>query len=284
MQSLRNLALAGAAALILAPAVALGADMPVPPPLFKAPIVEEFGAWYLRGDIGMTNQNVGHLWNVLFDSTVVVHQKEFSSSPLFGIGLGYKMNNWLRFDGTAEYRGAATFFGFDTYLFDQGVGNPPAVRMNDYRALKSEWLFLANAYLDLGTWHSVTPFVGAGIGASRNTISAFRDMDPTSCAACGNPWSAAVAFGNTASKWNFAWALHAGLSYQVTPNFIVELAYRYVDLGDAQSGDLIGFDGTNNIFNPMIFKHLTSNDVKIGVRWMFADTFLPEPPPLVRKY
>jgi opacity protein-like surface antigen len=287
MQSLRNLALAGATALALAPAAARGADMPAPP-MFRAPIVEDYGAWYLRGDIGMTNQRVGHLDNVLFDSTVVVHEKVFDSSPLFGIGLGYKFNNWLRFDGTAEYRGGATFSGFDTYTFNNGL-DPAFTRMNDYRAVKSEWLFLANAYLDLGTWHSVTPFVGAGIGGSRNTISGFRDMDPTGCppaiAPCTGPTGPSAAFANSASKWNFAWALHAGLSYQVTPNFTVELAYRYVDLGSAQSGDIIGFDGTNAIFNPMLFKHLTSNDLKLGVRWMFADNFFPSyEPPLIRKY
>jgi opacity protein-like surface antigen len=284
MQSLRNLALAGAAALALVPAAARGADMPAPP-VYK-PFIEDYGAWYLRGDIGMTNQRVGHLDNVLFDSTVVVHEKVFDSSPLFGIGLGYKYNNWLRFDGTAEYRGGATFHGFDTYTFDPAPGTP-ITRMNDYRAVKSEWLFLANAYLDLGTWHSVTPFIGAGIGGSYNTISGFRDMDPTSrtCVAPCTSFGAAAAYASPASKWNFAWALHAGLSYQVTPNFIVELAYRYVDLGSAQSGDLIGFDGTNLINNPMLFKHLTSNDLKLGVRWMFADNFFPSyEPPLVRKY
>ena len=277
MQSFRNLALAGAAALALAPAAARGADMPMPPPpMYRAPIVEEYGGWYLRGDIGMTNQRVKRLDNVLFDASVVVHQKEFDSSPLFGVGLGYKYNNWLRFDGTAEYRGGASFHGFDTYTFDDG--GVDVTRLNDYRAVKSEWLFLANAYLDLGTWHSITPFIGAGIGASRNTISAFRDMDPTS----GTTFGPAEAYANSASKWNFAWALHAGASYQVTPNFTVELAYRYVHLGDAQSGDLIGFDGTNTVTNPMIFKGLTSHDLKLGVRWMFADNFFEQP--LVRKY
>ena len=47
-----------------------------------------------------------------------------------------------------------------------------------------------------------------------------------------------LAFGDNASKWNFAWALHAGLAYKVTPNFTVELAYRYLDLGDGMTGDL----------------------------------------------
>ena len=47
---------------------------------------------------------------------------------------------------------------------------------------------------------------------------------------------------------------------------------------------MIGFDFSNATFNPILFKNVTSNDIKLGVRWMFADTFFPEPPPLVRKY
>ncbi len=39
-------------------------------------------------------------------------------------------------------------------------------------------------------------------------------------------------------KWNFAWAAHAGLAYKVSPGFTVELAYSYMDLGDAQSRQL----------------------------------------------
>jgi hypothetical protein len=82
-----------------------------------------------------------------------------------------------------------------------------------------------------------------------------------------------VAFGDTQSKWNFAWALHAGLAYKVTKNFIVELAYRYVNLGDAMSGDLYTYLGTNNFNNPMEFKHLTSHDIKLGLRFNFDEGF-----------
>ena len=86
----------------------------------------------------------------------------------------------------------------------------------------------------------------------------------------------------TSSKWNFAWALHAGLAYKVTPNFTVELAYRYLDMGDGLTGDLRTFDGTNNINNPMTFKNITSHDLKLGVRW---DLNSPPvyAPPLIRK-
>src|SRR5262245_20512085 len=111
MQSLRNLALVGATALALAPAAARGADMPAP--IFKAPVVEDYGAWYLRGDIGITNQRVKKLDSPAFTPTVDVLQKGFESAGLFGIGVGYQYNSWLRFDATAEYRANATFHGFD---------------------------------------------------------------------------------------------------------------------------------------------------------------------------
>ena len=48
--------------------------------------------------------------------------------------------------------------------------------------------------------------------------------------------------------------------------FHLRFRYRYVDLGNAQSGDLIGFDGTNPMYNPMEFRHLTSNDFMVGPR------------------
>lgn len=85
------------------------------------------------------------------------------------------------------------------------------------------------------------------------------------------------------SKWNLAWALHAGLAYKVTPNVTVEFAYRYLDMGDGLTGDLRTFDGTNNVNNPMTFKNITSHDLKLGVRWNFDQ---PQPvyqQPLVRK-
>jgi opacity protein-like surface antigen len=279
MQSLRNLALAGATALALAPAVARGADMPVPPPMFRAPIVEDYGAWYLRGDIGITNQHVKRLDSPApgFDTTTMLVQG-FDSAGLFGVGVGYKFNNWFRTDVTGEYRAKARFSALDIFPCTNppsaGCAPTPGFETDQFVGTKSEWLFLFNAYLDLGTWHSVTPFVGAGIGFDRMTFGNFTDT---------NIFENAIGFSNNNSKWNFAWALHAGLSYQVTPNFTVELAYRYTYLGNGATKDLIGFDGSNNTFNPILFKHVDSNDIKLGIRWMFADTFIPEPP-LIRKY
>ncbi len=221
----------------------------VPPP----PVVEEFSGWYLRGDIGFTNQSVKDLTNIQDTGNSVQNiGLGFDASPLFGIGVGYYFNDWMRFDVTGEYRSKANFHG--TQIITSG-GN---TYTDEYTGSKSEWLFLLNAYVDLGTWSGFTPFVGAGVGASRNTIHDLVDV---------NTPNQGVAFGDTASKWSFAWALHAGVAYKVSKNFTIELAYRYVDLGDAESGDLYTYLGGNTIYNPMEFNHLTSHDVKLGLRF-----------------
>jgi opacity protein-like surface antigen len=273
MGSVRYLLLATTTAVLLAPA-ARAADMayPLPPP----PPVHEFSGWYLRGDIGMSNQRVKSLFNVLYATadTVTNISKGFDSGVTYGVGAGYQFNNWFRMDVTGEYRGKTNFRGLDVYTPEPNSGT--GVGADDYYASKSEWLFLSNFYVDLGTWWCLTPFIGAGIGASRNTIHDFRDVNvPTQ----------GVAYGVDASKWNFAWALYAGVGYEVTPNVTLELAYRYVDLGDAASGDLRTYNGISTINNPMEIRGITSHDVRLGMRWKF-DAFVPPPPyapPLIRK-
>ncbi len=228
----------------------------VPPP---PPVIEEFSAWYLRGDIGFTNQSVHDLTNIQDVSNSVQNiGLGFDASPLFGVGIGYNFNDWLRFDVTGEYRSKANFHG--TQVITSTCFAGCGTITDEYTASKSEWLFLANAYVDLGTWNNLTPFVGVGIGTARVTIHDLRDV----CTVCPG---GGVAFGDTVSKWNLAWAVHAGLAYKVTKNFTVELAYRYVNLGDAASGDLHTYLGQNNFVNPMEFKHLSSHDVKLGLRF-----------------
>ncbi len=275
MVSVKVAAFAGLAALFTTAAGA--ADMPSMLPPVELPPIEDFaGGWYLRGDIGMTNQRVGKLHHDNYASTanLVVRDKNFEGGMLFGLGVGYQWNNWLRTDITGEYRGETGFHGLDTW-FD-GTND----RFNNYTAKKSEWLFLANVYADLGTWYNITPFVGAGIGFARNTIHSFRDtgIDPAGPAPT-------LSYADPASKWNFAWALHAGLSYKVSNNVSFEFAYRYVDLGKALSGDIVSYDGAQTI-GPMHFRNITSHDLKFGVRWLLDSR--PEPqsimlPPLMRR-
>jgi opacity protein-like surface antigen len=274
MSSLRIIALAAVAASALTLQPARAADMPIPhmPP----PPIEEFGGWYLRGHIGMSNQGLKALDNISFATApgfTWLDRGAFDSAPIFGVGIGYQYNSWLRFDLTGEWRGGASFKALDQYTDVANCPPPNNFCTNDYSAIKKEWLFLANAYLDLGTWWSISPYIGAGLGFANVHVGNFRDVNVL---VGGGGWAPG------ASKWNFAWALHAGLSYKVTPTFMVDLGYRFVSLGNGITGDLLNMDGTNPTpNNPMHFKGLYSHDLMLGVRWLFDEPFAP--PPLIRK-
>lgn len=274
MRSVKSVA--GAAVAALLSTAAFAADMPsimpppppaYAPPAYQSPVTEDFGGWYLRGDIGMTNQQVGKLYNVLYDSpgtSVTGIGHGFDSAASFGLGAGYKFNSWFRADVTAEWRGRAAFRGLDIVRVNGAV-----VGTDEYRASKSDLLFLANLYADLGTWWCITPFIGVGVGAVNSTISGFTDI---------NTPTAGVAYAPEASKWSVAYALHAGLGYKVSNNLTLELSYRYLYVGNAASGDIMTYTGVNNVVNPMEFRNITSNDFRVGLRWQCC-----EPPPPVQQ-
>ncbi len=279
MASVKVLAVAGSA-VILCLNAAGAADLIVPPPPPPPPV--EFSGWYLRGDIGFTNQQVD---NVRFDfspkpqpTAVDVISKEFETGGIFGIGIGYQFNNWLRADLTGEYRTATALHVFEVNTFG-GFRFPEHNRM-----IKSEWVALANVYADLGTWWCVTPFVGFGLGMANVRLDGFTDFVIGSTNFNGEPFVNANNHAGANDEWNLAWAVHAGLAYKVTPGFTVELAYRYLHLGDGKTGSPItGYFGTYEGSHYEL-NDIYSHDLKFGVRWMLTPAPAYAPPPvLIRK-
>jgi opacity protein-like surface antigen len=279
MGSLKTLALAGAAVIVTVPA-AYAADLP--PIIQRAPPapVEEYGGWYLRGDIGFSAETAGnfHEDGLIPTPTGVQNAGSgFSGAGIYRLGIGYQFNSWLRADITGEYRTPASWGSFDI-TNSGGTLIPEHVTLN-----KSEWVGLANLYADLGTWWCITPFVGAGAGFAYNKLSNFSET----AVATLNPLTGANLinannFAPDGGQWNFAWALHAGLAYKVTPGLTIELAYRYLNLGSAQSGAIVGF-----LNNPQgtVFRidNISSQDVTLGVRWMLTPDQPAPSYPLMRK-
>jgi opacity protein-like surface antigen len=262
---------------------AFAADMAIasPPPAYYPPPIEDFGGWYLRGDIGMTNTR-GKLFAPAYDdaSTLSVNQlgHGFTGGTSYGVGVGYQFNSWFRADITGEYRSKVMFSGTD-FANIAGLGPISDV----YSARFSSWVAMANVYVDLGTWWCITPFVGAGVGGAFNQIDGLQDLGSIPSPGVGSVNSASY-FANGANKTSFAWAAHAGLAYKVNQNFTIELAYRYLDLGNAVTGKGDTFDGIlAGRGRPFQFNDMTSQDIKLGVRWTCCDVPTPAPAPLVRK-
>ena len=66
---------------------------------------------------------------------------------------------------------------------------------------------------------------------------------------------------------------------KVTNSMMVELAYRYIDLSKATTGTMIDYTFARTD-TPLEFQHLTSQDVKLGMRFNFGTYDVPPPPPL----
>jgi len=225
-----------------------GYDVPPPPPTDRG--------IYFKGYIGQANNNVGGIFTepmLTNQFTIISH--EMKSSPLYGLGIGYKRNHWLRLDLTGDYRGDAAFFGLDSAP-NANVPNT-GIQTNEYTADVRSWLFLANAYWDICNFNGFTPYVGAGIGFASLTVDGLKDV---------NVPATSVFFADSHTNTNFAWAIHAGLAYDVTDRFAIDLAYRYADLGTAKSGIATAYDGSSS-YSGVSIQDITTNDLIVGFRY-----------------
>lgn len=211
------------------PAVAADAPIyqPVPPVT-----VQEFGSgWYLRGDIGyrFTNNLRGFSSN-----GVPLSGETFEDAMVVGGGFGYK-ERWFRADITVDYAMQSRY-----------QGNAGAIAPYFTTKLDATTA-LVNGYIDLGTWHRITPYVGAGVGASIvravGLATAFNSIAPHGIVS------------------NFAWAVMAGIGYNVSPNVVIDAGYRFIDVGDAKSGV--------PQFGPWLaLDRIDGHEVRLGFRYM----------------
>ena len=281
MVSVKSLISAGAAAFLLSTA-ALAADLPMPP---VPPVVIEPSGWYLRGDVGIgiqtfndftyTMTNPAFVWPA--DWSIVQH--EIKDPTILGFGIGYEVNNWLRFDVTGEYRTKVVVKAVGSYTANCNTGGGGGTCFDYYDADHSAAVFLANAYVDLGTWWCLTPYIGGGVGAAYNTIS---DITDTGYIGTSGTTGFGLAF-NDASAWTFAWDVTAGLTYNVSNNFKVDFNWRYLSLGSPQSA-VVACQNTSPCAGAYYgLKDLTSQDFRIGFRWMLqpeTPVVVAPPPPL----
>lgn len=251
------------AGLMAAAGAAQAADYAPPPPLPPAPApiivqqaVEEIGeGWYLRGHVGIgmnAKPNLAYLGSQSID----FEHTSFSDAYFLGAGVGYQWNGWLRTDFSVDYRAKSRLDALGIWDQTNGYGDT-------YQGYLSSWVFLANGFVDLGTWNCFTPFVGAGIGFAYNKMSDFEDLGfGTPAPPPGNP--VGRGYAQDSSKWSLAWALYAVVSYSVSKNFKIDLSYRYLNYGDVNSTiDCVG--GCSG--NDYKLDKLQSHDIMLGFRW-----------------
>ena len=185
---------------------------------------------------------------------------QFNHAPVTGLGVGYQLNGFFRADLTVEQRGAARYKASASYVDATNCG---AARCSDaYVGAIRSTLVMANAYGEIGSWFDVTPFVGLGLGLARNAF------DPVILPA-GNGHSAGQSAG--ATQMRFAFALMAGLAYELTPQIKVETSYRYLNLGVGQSGPITCATAAGACAGQTQRIGLAAHDLRVGLRYALSD-------------
>ena len=254
--SLKATLVAGAAlgALATVPLPASAADL-IEPTIIEAPVIEHvkpFGGWYLRADAGYSfNKAIGEFeagGSSKFGGQPAIPlfpEQELDDGYLFGVGVGAHLGQYLRADITADWQ----FGGEMNSTIDVAgpgcsvAGDPSCVTgySSDFDAIT----VMANAYVDLGTYAGITPYVGAGIGFAHVE---YGDVTETAClppvaggstSTCGstiNPtYVTETQTFNGDSSLRLAWSIAAGASYDVNDMFAIDGGYRFVRV---QEGDI----------------------------------------------
>ncbi|MEP0520093.1 MAG: outer membrane beta-barrel protein [Hyphomicrobiales bacterium] len=240
-------AIAALATMLAGPAVA--ADLPTY--VYEEPVYDKAGAWYLRGDIGYVatrdysatyNGSAGHQ---------EFYNEDYDHSWLIGVGVGYQFNHYFRMDLTWDYTATWDFEGNTICLGGGGCGST----YNDEYSSFSMHTVLANAYLDWENSSSWTPYIGAGLGFAY--INAGRHY-------ANNADGSYAAFGEN-GNFNFAAAAMAGVSYEVSQNFSLDASYRYLWVGDVESGE----SETSGLTGKVTYHDVDFHQVRVGGRYTF---------------
>ena len=305
MARYKALIIAGGALFALAHSAGAADLLLPPPPALEPPPPAEmaFNGWYLRGDVGFgasANKSgvvqtpdvlSSAIWAGWYDgaATEGSFNNSISTSGIVGLGVGYQFNNWLRFDVTGEYRGGSRMQSL--YLINDPGGSNQTQAADFYSGDLSSFVGLINGYADLGTWSGFTPYVGAGVGFARNTLSGVTDISYNTI---GGAQTSSGGIAADHSTLGFAWALMAGVAFDVTQNLKLDVNYRYLDLGKFESGPMACLNGAGGFYtlpNPNCEPGIKSkrdvayNDFRIGLRWMIGEAnYAPQQMPLVRKY
>lgn len=241
---------------------AFAADLyqPEPPTFLEAPEVEvrEASGWYLRGDVGYSFNKLRGA--EFFQGGSSAASTRFRTAKLddsytVGGGVGYQINHYLRTDVTFDYMGKSDFRG--STVGSCGVSTDCVSR--DLSSLHA-YTLMANAYVDLGTYGRITPYVGGGIGGS---YVKWDKLKNTSCDVSGAPCDPTQEHDGKGG-WRFAYALMAGASIDVTCNVKADVGYRFRQIS---KGDMFGYANNGG---PGRDRGLTSHEVRLGGRYVFG--------------
>tara|TARA_B110000240_G_C13403846_1_gene412188 strand:+ start:241 stop:969 length:729 start_codon:yes stop_codon:yes gene_type:complete len=150
-----------------------------------------------------------------------IKDNDLGSGYVFGLSVGKYITNNFRLELEASQRGGLEY--------DTEYASEPNLGTTTKADISSQSIFL-NGFYDFESFtissSSITPYIGGGIGISRNKMGVVAEVTPEN--------EAAYLDGNKVSQ--FAYKLAAGTLVSLTESLSLDINYQYVDLGSFKSG------------------------------------------------
>ena len=255
------------AGLLASTMMANAADLVEPPIVEIVPEVRTVavGGWYLRGDIGYSHNSVEGVSYYQGTPTLtgVFEQNDLGASWMIGGGVGYQATDYFRMDVTMDHHFEADFTGSSARNAGCSAVTPGPTGTCSYsdNGSLAVTTLMANGYLDLGNYSGFTPYVGAGIGGANVHWGDVTNVEYDDDDATNN--ASSLHGGN--GEWRFAYALHAGVSYDISSNLKLDAGYSFKHI---EGGQMFNFESGNANTGPQGFDDdIKIHTVRAGLRW-----------------
>ncbi len=266
MGSFRKFTLA-VAALAATASFANAADI-IETPIYETPevVTKAAGGWYLRGDAGwahMKSEGVTYYQGTSLTGSFEEH--DLGTTWMLGGGIGYEVNDYFRVDVTGNYYMDAEFNG-SSATGAACNGQTILGEICDFEDDSSVHVstLMANGYIDLGNFSGWTPYVGAGIGGAHVKWGTLINDETCVLNCVGYVEQDTTHEG--VDGWRFAWAAHAGVSYDLTHNLKLDAGYSYTSV---EGGQMFNWDAVGGTGPQGFDGDLSIHTVRAGLRYTF---------------
>ena len=221
--------------------------------LATSAVVADVGDNYFSIKLGSSNSKNAGTSSLItqVNKSGTTTNNDLGRSNVLGISVGKYLSERFRGEiGISQRKG----FKYHTIA--------PGLPENYYKADVESFAVFLNGYVDAQPMtflqNSVTTYVGAGIGISRNK------MNPLSIHSEGVLLG--TASSNTETELALKFAL--GALINLSDNVSVDLNYQYVDLGDIKSGKNLSWDARDMVA-PYSGPEISSNEFNVGLQIAF---------------
>ncbi len=170
------------------------------------------------------------------------------NSPIFNVGFGSQLTRVIRWDATLSYISSLNFSGLD----DFGANSLESGKIRSIVGLVNGYLQI-DGFLPPYFFGPFHPYVDAGVGVASNRLGTFNST---------------LVGGTIAGTTNtdLAGALGLGVSMDVAPHVMLDLSYRFLDLGEVRTGSTATKTGGATLSVTPLRAEQTLQTILLGLR------------------